>query len=126
MDLKPQDIHVSILLLDHARVNSRQTPKHTDYVFDIDIGDMVLIEEQQHVMDIIVQNPQTLHILLGSPGSCKTYIVQYFRISNEMVVFLATTEATTLTLSRSASIVHIVFRIPTHGYLFVLLEPTLF
>lgn len=74
IDLKLQDIHVSILSLDH--VNSRRAPKHNDRMFDVDIGDMMHTEEQQHVIDNIVQNPQGLHILTGTPGSCKTLFVK--------------------------------------------------
>ena len=40
------------------------------------------------------------------------------------VILSATTGAAALWLSKSASIVHAVFRIPTHGYLFVLHEPS--
>jgi hypothetical protein len=46
-------------------------------VFDIDIGEMVLSEEQQQVMDNIVQSPQELYILTGSPESDKTFLVRY-------------------------------------------------
>ena len=73
----PQDIHVSIPLSDCKRVNTKQTPKHIDHVFDIDIADKVLTEEQQHVMDNIVQNSYALHILIGTPRSGKIFFVKY-------------------------------------------------
>ena len=48
------------------------------------------------------------------------YITQYFQKHDKIIILSATTGAATLKLSKSASIVHIIFRIPTHGYLFVL------
>lgn len=83
----PQDIHVSIPLSDRERVNTKRAPKHIDHVFDIDIANMILTEEQQHVMDNILQNSHRLHILTGTPGSGKTffvkYIAQYFQKYNK-------------------------------------------
>ena len=52
------------------------------------------------------------------------YIAQYFQNHNKKVVLSATTGAAALWLCKSVSTVHIVFRIPTHGYLFVLPEPS--
>ena len=52
----PQDIHASIPLLDHVILNTKRAPKHIDHVFNIDIADLELTEEQQYVMDNIVQN----------------------------------------------------------------------
>ena len=97
---------------------------HINHVFDIDIAEMVLTEEQQHVMDNILQTSHKLHILTDTQGSGKTffvkYITQYFQKHDKIIILSATTGAATLKLSKSASIVHIIFRIPTHGYLFVL------
>jgi hypothetical protein len=45
-------------------------------VLDIDIGDMMLSEEQ-HVMNNIVQSPQELNILTCTPGSDKIFFVKY-------------------------------------------------
>ena len=124
----PQDIHVSIPLSDRERVNTKRAPKHIDHVFDIDIANMILTEEQQHVMDNILQNSHRLHILTGTPGSGKTffvkYIAQYFQKHNKKVTLSATTGAAVLRLSKSASTIHTVFRIPTHGYLSMLPKPS--
>lgn len=56
-----QYTYILILLLDHAKIYSVRAPKYKDYMFNIDIGDMVLIEEQQNIKDNI-QSPQGLHI----------------------------------------------------------------
>jgi type II secretory ATPase GspE/PulE/Tfp pilus assembly ATPase PilB-like protein len=71
----PQDIFVSIPLLGHARVNSRWAPKHNDHEFDINIVDIVLTEEQQHVINNIVINSQGLYILTNALGSGRTFLV---------------------------------------------------
>jgi hypothetical protein len=71
----PQDIFVPIPLLGHARVNSRWAPKHNDQEFDINIVDIVLTEEQQHVINYIVINSQGPYILTNALGSGKTFFV---------------------------------------------------
>ena len=90
---------------------------------------MQLTEEQQYVMDNIIQNSHGLHILTGTPGSGKMffvkYIAQYFQNHNKKVIISATTGAAALRLCKTASTVHTMFRIPTHGYLSVLHEPSL-
>ena len=73
----PQDIHVSIPLWNGKRLNRKRAPKHIDHVFDIDIVNMILTDEQQHVMDNILQNPHGLYILTGILGSGKTFFVKY-------------------------------------------------
>lgn len=97
-------------------------------MFDIDIGDMMFSEEQQHIMDNIVRYRQRLHFPTCTPGSGKTffvkYIAQYFYIHNKIVILSTTTKAIPLRLSRLASTIHIVFCIPTHGYLFGVPKPS--
>ena len=66
-----QDIHISIRYQKKKTLNTKRAPTHIDHVFDIDIANMVLIEEQQHVMDNIVQNSHGLHILPCTPRSEK-------------------------------------------------------
>ena len=72
-----QDIHVSIQLLNGKRMNTLRAPKHIDHVFNIDIVNMILTDEQQHVMDNILQNPNGLHILTCTLGSGKIFFVKY-------------------------------------------------
>lgn len=54
-----QDTHILIVLLEHAKI--KRAPKYNDHMFDIDIGDMVLTEEQRYIMDNI-QSPQGVYI----------------------------------------------------------------
>ena len=44
-----QDINVSILLLDHEILNTKRAPKNIDHVFNINIADMVLTENNNTV-----------------------------------------------------------------------------
>ena len=122
----PQDIHVSTPSSNAERIHTKRTPTHINHVFGINIAHMVLTEEQQHLMDNILQNSHGLHILTDTQGSGKTffvkYIIQYFQKYDKIIIFSATTGATALRLSKSASTVHTIFRIPTHGYLSVLPE----
>ena len=52
------------------------------------------------------------------------YITQYFQKHDKNIILSATTGGAALRLSNSASTVHTIFRIPTHGYLSVLPEPS--
>jgi ATP-dependent exoDNAse (exonuclease V) alpha subunit len=69
-----------------------------------------------------------LHVLTGTPGSGKTffvkYLAQYFQTQNKIVLLSATTGAAALRLSSNASTTHILFRIPSRGYLTPLPEPS--
>ena len=91
----PQDIHISTPLSNAERIHTKRTPTHIDHVFNIDIADMVLTEEQQHVMDNILQNSHGLHILTSIPRSGKTffvkYITQYFQKHDKKIILSATT-----------------------------------
>jgi hypothetical protein len=79
-------------------------------VFDFDIGDMMLFEEQQHVMDNIVESPHELYILTGTPGSDKTFFVnniaRYFQYHNKIVILSATTGVIARRLSMLDTIIH--------------------
>jgi replicative DNA helicase len=79
-------------------------------VFHFDIGDMMLYEEQQHVMDNYVQSPQELYILAGTPGSAKTFFVnniaRYFQHHHKIVILSATTGVIARRLSMLNTIIH--------------------
>ena len=83
----------------------------------------MLTEAQQRIMDNIVQNLQGLHIFTNTPESGKLffvkYIAQYFQIHNKRVICFGSSRAIALRLSKSASTVHTMFCIRTHGYLSV-------
>ena len=98
-----------------------------DHVFGIQLSDMMLTPDQQRVLHVILQNPTGLHVLTGTPGSGKTffvkYLAQYFQIQNKLVLLSATTGATALRMSSTASTAHTLFRISSRGYLSPLPEP---
>ena len=79
-------------------------------MFDIDIGDMMLSEEQQYVMNNIVQSPQELNILTNTPGSDKTFFVnniaRYLQHHNKIVILSATTGVIAHRLSMLNTIIH--------------------
>jgi hypothetical protein len=74
--------------------------------------DAVLTLDQQLVF---LESHQAigLHVLLGAPGSAKTFLTQFlahiWRTSGKKVLLLATTRAAAVRLSSTASTVHSVF-----------------
>ena len=42
-----------------------------DHVFYIQLSDMMLTPDQQHIFHVILQNPTGLHVLTGTPGNKK-------------------------------------------------------
>ena len=71
----------------------------------------MLSKEQQHVMDNIVQSPQELYILTDTPGSDKTfflnYIARYSQHHNKRVILSATTRVIARRLSMLEPMIHI-------------------
>ena len=102
--------HPSIYLSVHAL---RQGTQHKQHVFDIHVSNMILTNEQQHVLDNILQNPIGLHVLTSTPGSGKTffvkYLAQHFQLLQKNILICATTGAAALRLSPTASTAHTLF-----------------
>ena len=100
---------------------------HTN-IIDIHTSDMTLTNEQEYVFDNILHTHVGLHLLIGTHGSGKTcfvkYLAQHCQLSQKYVLMCATTGATTLQLSPTASTAHTLFRILSWGYLSPLQEPS--
>ena len=98
--------------------------KHVSHIFDIQLSDMMLTQEQESVLDAIMANPKGLHVLTKTPGNGKSffikYIIPYLSVKGKTVLLSETMGAASRRLSRLANTVHTTFRIPTRGYLYCL------
>jgi ABC-type glutathione transport system ATPase component len=87
--------------------------KHVSHIFDIQISEMKLTQEQEDVLDSIMAHPKGLHVLIGTPGSGKSYfikyIIQYLQLKGKTVLLSGTTGAATRRLSKTANMVHTTF-----------------
>jgi type II secretory ATPase GspE/PulE/Tfp pilus assembly ATPase PilB-like protein len=70
---------------------------------------MKLTQEQEDVLDSIMAHPKGLHVLIGTPGSGKSYFIQYLHLKGKTVLLSGTTGAATRRLSKTANMVHTTF-----------------
>lgn len=65
----------------HLNVQCQQAKeikyKHVSHIFDIQLSDMMLTQEQESVLDSIMANPKGFHVLTKSPGNGKSFFIKY-------------------------------------------------
>ena len=49
--------------------------KHVTHIFSTQMSNMMLTQEQEAILDFIVANPKVLHVLIGTFGSVKGFIL---------------------------------------------------
>ena len=102
--------------------------KHVSHIFDIQISEMMLTQEQEGVLGFIMANPEGLHVLTGTPGNGKSffikYIIQYLQLKGKTILQSGTTKAVARWLNKTTNMVHTTFRIPTLGYLSCISKPS--
>jgi type II secretory ATPase GspE/PulE/Tfp pilus assembly ATPase PilB-like protein len=74
--------------------------KYVEHDFKDEIQDQTLNNEQLKIFEILIKQSTGLHILKGTFGNSKTFLIkyftQYFQLKNKNVLLIATTGAIVL------------------------------
>lgn len=81
-----------------------------------------LTKDQQKIYDNLLEKPGGLHIISGTPGSGKTFIIRYLIYNltnqNKSIILTATTGATAMRIFRLARTAHYQFGLPKEHDMF--------
>jgi type II secretory ATPase GspE/PulE/Tfp pilus assembly ATPase PilB-like protein len=80
--------------------------KYVEHDFKDEIQDYTINNEQLKVFELLIKQSTSLHILEGTLGSGRTflikYLTQYFQMQNKNVLLTTTSGAVVLGLSQNA------------------------
>ena len=104
----PNIDHQTVERPTRARMLEKMAEFHT-------IANAALIVEQQRVFERLVSTTSGLHVVYGTPGSGKSFLIWYYVLhlvaQNKMVILCASTRTVVTQLSGIATIVHYQFKI---------------